>query len=80
MNRETQTALHHSIHGLALALPRLIQRYPDDGDFISAFAELADPIMDFASSAGGDASDYAGQRIDELLIDAGKMDPAHRQT
>jgi len=80
MNEQTLQALHSSLQALGHQIPRLLQEHPDEGEFCSAFAELADPIMEFADRAGEDASEYAIQAIDELLIRAGKIDPAHRQT
>lgn len=63
-----------------MEIPRLLREHPEESDFWPAFAELADPIIELANRSGENASEFALQAIDELLIKAGMVDPAHRQT
>lgn len=80
MTEHTLQGIAARIDALAAQTPELLKAHPDEGDFISAFAGDADCILADAGAVSDDVHEYAFQRLEEILIQAGVVDAAHRTT
>jgi hypothetical protein len=65
---QAEFVLASALDCLESDLPRLMREYPDIGDFLDAFGELAESI---AAHATPDEHAYIDQRIDGMLVLAG---------
>ena len=54
--------------------------FPNEADFMPAFAGEADSIVDAAARISDDALDAAHLYVGEILIELGYIDPPERQT
>lgn len=54
--------------------------FPDEAEFMRAFAGEADPIVKAAAAISDDALDAAHMCVDAILIELGYMDAAEHQT
>ena len=68
----TTEELEAKLASLDLQMDQLIVDHPDDGDFICAFAGLADGIADAATS---DQYDWVHRQLDAILEKHGKAVP-----
>lgn len=67
----TRRELDAALDALALQLPDMIAANPDDADFWSEFACVADDIAD---NAGANDCDYVHERITAMLNVCGKVE------
>ena len=65
---EQEFVLASALDRLESELPRLMQEYPDIGDFLDAFGEMAESI---AARATNEEHAYIDHRIDGMLVLAG---------
>lgn len=72
MHDVTREELQRRLDRLKAAMPGLIERYHDPGEFNSAFAELADDVTDYAAI---EDEAWAFQQIDQLLERYGLWQP-----
>lgn len=61
-------------------VPLLVATYPDDADFMPAFASVADDIVDDARHLGYDDFDGVLLTIESILHGAGKIPDGQLQT
>lgn len=80
MTQNTHESIAERIRALGQQLPLLVRQHADDADFFPAWAALADPILRDAGQVSDDTHEYAFQMLEELLIQAGKIDPSERTT
>ena len=82
MNKVASSAswpeLQDEIDALRTSLPSLRINYPDDGDFLVAFAGVADQIR-WRARHDDDFVHHVGIALTDMLIDAGLVPEEHRQ-
>lgn len=68
--------LEPRLRQLRLSADDLKERFPDEGDFMPRFADLADEILE---AANDECIDDASVRITDMLIELGYVPPEQRQ-
>lgn len=61
---------------LRLSADDFKERFPEEGDFMPRFADLADEILE---AANDDCIEDASVRINDMLIELGYVPEEHRQ-
>ena len=78
MTNPTWAELQVELDDLKIALPQLRTDYPDDGDFLVAFAGVADQIR-WRARHDDDFVHHLGVALTDMLIEAGLVPEEHRQ-
>jgi len=77
MTNPTWADLQGELDGLKIALPNSAD-YPDDSDFLVAFAGVADQIR-WRARHDDDFVHHLGVALTDMLIEAGLVPEEHRQ-
>lgn len=72
------TVIQDELEGLRASLSQLRDDYPDDGDFLVAFAGIADQIR-WRARHDENFIHHVGIALTDMLVEAGVVPEQHRQ-